>query len=225
MCSLIPYLRRAGCHVAPEIEYVQYPNQVLNNPAKAVRNVDSEEIRRFCLLMREIAGAQDGSGADQRKLFGLAAPQIGRPERIVLVDVNATSTAPSGDCEVYINPVVEILDAPHIYGWEGCFSVTGLWAQVPRRCRVGLTAVTPDGKQVEREFEGWPARILQHEIDHLDGYGFPYRLPLQQPVYRVPVGETKAFKEAKTDPELLGAWPQLDGMERAQLRFETTLWR
>jgi peptide deformylase len=68
-----------------------------------------------------------------------------------------------------INPELEALDSTVELGWEGCLSVPEMRGVVPRHARIGYRGWLPDGTRVEGEFEGFQARILQHEVDHLDG--------------------------------------------------------
>ena len=97
--------------------------------------------------------------------IGLAAPQIGRTERIAVVDV---------DDEVYaiVNPVIVENDAEPAKGEEGCLSIPDVYGDVSRPERVKVRALDRDGNPFEIEAEGLLARCLQHEIDHLDGRMF-----------------------------------------------------
>jgi peptide deformylase len=75
-----------------------------------------------------------------------------------------------------INPVVTPLDDAPVYDWEGCLSVPGLIGLVPRPPRIHMSATTPDGDRIDREYEGFHARVLQHECDHLAGILYPQRM-------------------------------------------------
>jgi peptide deformylase len=108
---------------------------------------------------------------------GLAAPQIGIPLALAVIDDPAD--VPSEDAAArerqpqprldLINPVVTPLDSERRAFYEGCLSVTGLTAVVSRSRRVRLSAQGRTGRGYDLELSGWPARIAQHETDHLDG--------------------------------------------------------
>jgi peptide deformylase len=76
-----------------------------------------------------------------------------------------------------INPVIEPLDDAIVPGLEGCLSIPGLRGIVPRHARIGYRGLTPDGNVIEREANGLHARVVQHEVDHLDGILYPMRMP------------------------------------------------
>ncbi len=106
---------------------------------------------------------------------GLAAPQVGRSLRLIVMrliaDRSAAAEAPAPDHVIaLINPELEVLDDARELGWEGCLSVPELRGVVPRAARIGYLGWLPNGKRVEGVAEGFQARILQHEVDHLDGY-------------------------------------------------------
>lgn len=130
---------------------------------------------------------------------GLAAPQVFVPLRVVIFFVSrqraraeeqaglseaeaeaAPETEGADDLEVpltvLINPVIEVLDATPQVGVEGCLSVPGLMGQVPRARRISYRGITHEGEIIEREAEGFHARVVQHECDHLDGILYPQRM-------------------------------------------------
>jgi peptide deformylase len=87
----------------------------------------------------------------------------------------ATGAAPAGPV-VLINPVFEAADEARVLGWEGCLSIPGLRAAVPRHARVRYRGVDCDGRAVEAEATGLHAVVVQHENDHLDGMLYPMRM-------------------------------------------------
>ena len=110
---------------------------------------------------------------------GLAAPQIGVLQRVVIFGVHSNPRYP--DVEevpdtVLINPVLTPLSDELEEGWEGCLSVPGLRGAVPRYLRIRYTGFDPDGRPVDREAEGFHARVVQHECDHLIGRLYPTRM-------------------------------------------------
>ena len=105
--------------------------------------------------------------------IGLAAPQIGVPLRVTIVSIPADV----GRKELaLLNPIITQAE-----GWqefeEGCLSVPGIFEDVRRRAKITIEALNPDGSRFEHTYEGFPATVFQHEIDHLDGVLFVDRLP------------------------------------------------
>jgi peptide deformylase len=110
---------------------------------------------------------------------GLAAPQVHEPLRLILFYVppsragnpEAPLGAPDGPVglTVLINPEIEPLGEAIARDWEGCLSVPGLTGLVPRYQRILYRGVDLQGRRIEREAQGFHARVVQHECDHLDG--------------------------------------------------------
>jgi peptide deformylase len=110
---------------------------------------------------------------------GLAAPQIGVDLQLVLFGFGQNQRypdAPPVPETVLINPAIAPLDAAEEEGWEGCLSVPGLRGVVPRLARIRYTGVDADGRVIDREAEGFHARVVQHECDHLIGKLYPMRV-------------------------------------------------
>ena len=110
---------------------------------------------------------------------GLAAPQIAVALRVVIFGVTANPRYPDAEQiphTVLINPNIEPLAEDLEEGWEGCLSVPGLRGWVPRYRRIRYTGYAADGAPIEREVEGFHARVVQHECDHLDGILYPMRV-------------------------------------------------
>ena len=111
---------------------------------------------------------------------GLAAPQIGVPLRVVIFGVRKNPRYPDAEevpDTVLINPVIEYPDDEMEEGWEGCLSVPGLRGVVPRHRRIRYRGFDQNGESMERSVEGFHARVVQHECDHLDGILYPMRMP------------------------------------------------
>jgi peptide deformylase len=140
--------------------------------ARVVDNVTSEEIQQLLADLRDTMAAQQGAG--------LAAPQIGVDLRVVIFgsgEINLRyPDAPPVPPTVLINPVIEFLDNDEEEGWEGCLSVPGLRGMVPRRQRLRYRGVGEFGEMIERNVEGFHARVVQHEFDHLDGVLYPMKM-------------------------------------------------
>ena len=110
---------------------------------------------------------------------GLAAPQIGVPLRLVVFGfdkVQRYPDAPPVPPTVLINPVLTPLSTDMEEGWEGCLSVPGLRGVVPRHARLRYTGVDQQQQPIDRTVDGFHARVVQHEVDHLDGILYPMRV-------------------------------------------------
>ncbi|CAO3422226.1 peptide deformylase [Azospirillum doebereinerae] len=137
-------------------------NPVLRAVAQPIANPTDPDIARLAADM--IDTMIDAPGV------GLAAPQIDVSRRIVVFRVPADrGEGESVATTVLINPIIEPLDGGMELGWEGCLSIPGLRGLVPRHSRIRYRGVGLDGQPIEREAGGFHARVVQHEVDHLDG--------------------------------------------------------
>ncbi len=110
---------------------------------------------------------------------GLAAPQIGVGLRVVIFEVRENPRYPGIapiPYTVLINPVITPLREQREEGWEGCLSVPGMRGLVPRFRQVRYQGFDADGVPIDRTVEGFHARVVQHEVDHLDGILYPERI-------------------------------------------------
>ena len=111
--------------------------------------------------------------------IGLAAPQVGVSERIIVFGMDAhprfAELAPVPRT-VLINPLITPIDTERVYGWEGCLSVPGMRGYVPRYHRIRYQGQDTHGNAVDQTVEGYHARVVQHECDHLDGILYPQRM-------------------------------------------------
>ena len=110
---------------------------------------------------------------------GIAAPQIGVSARVVIFELNDNPRYPHitpVPYTVLVNPLVTPLTAEQDEGWEGCLSVPGMRGLVPRYRCLRYRGFDQYGAQIERTVEGFHARVVQHEVDHLDGVLFPQRV-------------------------------------------------
>ena len=112
--------------------------------------------------------------------IGLAAPQVHESKRIVIFFVPKARSEGDDDAPeeltVMVNPVIEPLDEDKELGWEACLSVPGMMGAVPRYTNIRYSWTGLDGKPHEREAQGFHARVVQHECDHLDGVLYPMRM-------------------------------------------------
>jgi peptide deformylase len=110
---------------------------------------------------------------------GIAAPQIGVSARVVIFELKDNPRYPHIQPVPYtvlVNPVLTPLTDEEAEGWEGCLSVPGLRGLVPRVTRLRYSGFDLAGVPLERTVEGFHARVVQHEVDHLDGILFPQRV-------------------------------------------------
>ena len=110
---------------------------------------------------------------------GLAAPQIGVDLQLVIFGFQRNERypdAPPVPMTVLINPQITPIGEAMVDGWEGCLSVPGLRGEVPRYARIHYTGFDLQGQPVEREVDGFHARVVQHECDHLIGRLYPTRM-------------------------------------------------
>jgi len=139
--------------------------------AQPVREFGSAELRALVVDLFDTMHAAEGAG--------LAAPQIGVDLQVVIFGFERNARypeAPPVPPTVLVNPVVEPLGDAQVDGWEGCLSVPGLRGLVPRWARIRYRGFDAEGQPIEREAEGFHARVVQHECDHLIGRLYPTRM-------------------------------------------------
>jgi len=110
---------------------------------------------------------------------GLAAPQIGVSRRVVIFEMHENPRYPQVapiPFTVLVNPVLTLLGEEEEEGWEGCLSVPGLRGLVPRHRHLRYQGLDAEGRPIDRTVEGFHARVVQHEVDHLDGILYPQRI-------------------------------------------------
>jgi peptide deformylase len=139
--------------------------------AQPVREFDTPELHALIADLFDTMRAAQGAG--------LAAPQIGVDLQVVIFGFESNERypdAPPVPQTVLINPVIEPLGPDEEEGWEGCLSVPGLRGVVPRWARIRYRGFDQRGAPIEREAEGFHARVVQHECDHLIGKLYPMRV-------------------------------------------------
>lgn len=160
---------------------------VLRTPAQDVPDPTQPQIR--ALVSDMVETMVDAGGA------GLAAPQVHVPLKIVIfyaptdgseedaeeeaedgAEDGAQAAGDPGALTILINPKIEPLTDEQAFGWEGCLSVPGMRGVVPRFTRIRYSGLDINGHPVSIEAEGFYARVVQHECDHLDGVLYPQRM-------------------------------------------------
>ena len=146
-------------------EIVLYGSKVLRRTADSVETVDDGVRALIRDLFDSLAEAEG---------VGLAAPQIGVSRRVIIVDVSGAE--PAIPPIALVNPVIEIGQGMAT-GEEGCLSIPEVYGDVPRYTNIEVSALDMNGEAIRFTAEGFHARVLQHEIDHLDGKLFIDLLP------------------------------------------------
>jgi peptide deformylase len=139
--------------------------------APPVQQFNTPELQALIEDMFDTMAAANGAG--------LAAPQIGVDLQLVIFGFTSNvryPEAPPVPATVLINPVITPLDDSLVAGWEGCLSVPGLRGVVPRWSRIHYRGFDAQGQLIEREADGFHARVVQHECDHLIGRLYPTRM-------------------------------------------------
>jgi peptide deformylase len=139
--------------------------------SQPVRDIPSAALAELLLDMRDTMKALDGAG--------IAAPQIGVLLRVVIFGLTHNPRYPDAEPvpeTVLINPQIELLGNDTEDGWEGCLSVPGMRGLVPRSTRLRYTGFDENAQPIDRTVTGFHARVVQHEVDHLDGVLYPMRI-------------------------------------------------
>ncbi len=145
-------------------------HSVLVDQASPIADPTAERVQRLIGHMAETMADAEG--------IGLAAPQVYQSLRLILfLDAADRDEAKTNQMPVaLINPEIEPLSDEIEMGFEGCLSIPGLQGIVPRYRKIGYRGFAPDGQRIEREAEGLHARVVQHEVDHLDGVLYTMRM-------------------------------------------------
>ena len=139
--------------------------------AEPITAFDTPELHALVQDLMDTMKAEDGAG--------LAAPQIGVGQRVVVFGFDSNPRYPDADAvpeTVLVNPLVEPLSDTKNDDWEGCLSVPGLRGRVSRYSHIRYSGFDQFGNIIEREASDFHARVVQHECDHLDGILYPQRM-------------------------------------------------
>lgn len=158
------------------MEIVQAPDSVLATPAKPIKKIDKDILKLIEEMKTTLLEASDPEGV------GLAAPQVGHSLQLFI-----TKPERNSPIYVYMNPQITHEEAlgerkskeGHDM-LEGCLSIKDVWGTVKRYKKITLTYMDEHGKTHTETFTNWPARVIQHEFDHLQGILFPRRVLEQQ---------------------------------------------
>jgi len=139
--------------------------------AERVEKFNTPELETLIQDMRDTMEAEDGAG--------LAAPQIGIGLQVVIFGVKKSARYPDAEDVPYtvlINPVIKPLTQETEEDWEGCLSVPGMRGMVPRFSKIDYQGYDQYGNSINRNVDGFHARVVQHECDHLQGILYPMRI-------------------------------------------------
>ncbi len=144
---------------------------VLLQKSEPVEEFNTPELNQLVQDLFDTMEAFDGAG--------IAAPQIGVLQRVVVFDVKNNPRYPGRDPvprTILINPTIDYLSQEIVDDWEGCLSVPGMRGLVPRHTHIRYTGYDQYGEKIDREVTGFHARVVQHECDHLYGVLYPQRI-------------------------------------------------
>ena len=140
------------------LDIYKYGDDVLNLKAREVKNIDEQ----FVKLKQQMIETMHNS----YNAIGLAAPQVGQSIQLSVIDLSRGEN--KDDLVVLINPEILEFEGGDLDN-EGCLSFPGINVSVKRNTRIFLKTIDINGKEIKREIEGYLARVIQHEIDHLKG--------------------------------------------------------
>ena len=152
-------------------EILKMGHPTLLEVAKPVEKFNTSELDSIIEDMIDTMKENDGAG--------LAAPQIGLGMQLVIFGFDSNERYPEADqvpFTVLINPVITPIGDEEEDGWEGCLSVPGLMGVVPRFKKIRYQGRDQHGNEIDREVDGFHARVVQHECDHLIGKLYPMRI-------------------------------------------------
>jgi peptide deformylase len=138
----------------------------------------AQPVARFDRALLELVADMDDTMRAERGA-GIAAPQVGVGARVVIFELKDNPRYPHikpVPYTVLVNPTLTPLTEEQDEGWEGCLSVPGMRGLVPRFTRLRYQGFDQHGTPLDRTVEGFHARVVQHEVDHLDGILFPQRV-------------------------------------------------
>jgi peptide deformylase len=152
------------------LQVAQLGHPILRKRAKRVNKVDSPEITQ---LISDMLATSTDRGA-----MGLAATQVYATWRIIVVSSHPSPNYPAAPLmkpTVMINPIITWKSDQKKLGWEGCLSIPGIRGEVLRSAKILISFITPTGRKVNMKASNFIARIIQHEVDHLNGINFTDR--------------------------------------------------
>ena len=157
----------------PDVLVVGHPLLFKEQAQISLDELETEEFKHNLKILRKTQIATNG--------IGLAAPQVDWPVRVLSVGISEENRkrypmAPNIDFAFWINPQITDISKETCWTWEGCLSVPGMRAWIERPSKITVCGYNEKGERLEVNLDGFHARVMQHEMDHLDGYLFPMRV-------------------------------------------------
>lgn len=152
-------------------EVIKMGHPLLLTRAKEVESFGTPKLDGLITDMKDTMAARSGAG--------LAAPQIAVSLRVVIFGISDNPRYPDVDLvpeTTLINPEISIIGTERDSAWEGCLSIPHMRGLVPRYTSIRYRGYDVEGNLIEREAHGFHARVVQHEVDHLDGVLYPFRI-------------------------------------------------
>ncbi len=207
--TLDQWLQLFAVHeAAPEkqgMALIDPTNPLLNMVIEPVapNEINAPHTRYIIERMLQLAAGAGKTKADTRQMVGLAAPQIGVNKQIVIIDTAATGANQNQRHQVLINPRIVWQSAKKVLGREGCWSCGNICGAVERAESVKVQALDASGKPIALTLKDFPARVAQHEIDHLSGIRFPDRITDDKELHWV---EPQQFEDYRKQWQ---TWPHI----------------
>lgn len=167
--------------VGKPLKIIRMGAPILRKTAELVEDPMDEEIQQIIVNMMATINQ-----LGPENVAGLAAPQVDIPLRIILFQIpkdKPNGTRYKGKFIIAINPKIELLSDEKELGYEGCLSIPGLMAEVSRYKHIQYTYQTATGNSITREAHDYHARVVQHEVDHLDGILYLERMQNMKNIY------------------------------------------
>jgi peptide deformylase len=177
------------------LQFVHVNDPILETASRqlSLKEINDPKTQAFFDAMLTFArGEQDD--LEKRVLVGLAAPQVGKDIRLIVVDICANGKGQTGQLCLYVNPEIVTFSHETEQWYEACYSTGNVKGIVTRPSRIELKALDRDGKEICEKHQGYVARIFQHEIDHLNGIRFPQRMHDHEKLHLVKEEEMSAYR-------------------------------
>ena len=175
---------------AEGLDFLPPHDPILSQTAESVApfQISKPEIQEIIDRMFATAYGEQGD-AKRPTMVGLAAPQVGISQRIIIVGINSTGLGEQPELQAFINPKIIGASDETELGREGCYSTSRVCGIVDRAKSITYKAYDRTGEIIQGKLEGFPARVFQHEVDHLDGIRFPDRVSDDQNLHWVELDE------------------------------------
>ncbi|CAN5128616.1 hypothetical protein BH09PAT1_BH09PAT1_1950 [soil metagenome] len=186
-------------------QFVPPHSSILSECSQEVTDEEmtSKQVEDIITQMHDVAYGEQ-KDTSKSVMVGLAAVQIGITKRIILVDIAADGHGKVGNGKIFINPEITFYSKEVSEWYEGCYSTSYVCGIVTRSNRVKVKSQTKDGQVTEQEYEGYIARIFQHEIDHLNGKVFVDHISRDEDLHHVEKEEFPLYR----NNEGWRSWPK-----------------